>query len=110
IAENEITPGRWFLGPSGISVDRGLCGDGRGTRLAVIDNDAGDIDWLGLDAEVLIGVDSPSKRSHHAGLLIGWAVGAGRDPDNCEANGFEGVAPGASPRLYCIPLPGDVFS
>lgn len=105
------TPERWFLrGPAGVNVDRARFSRGAGTRLAVIDNDAGEAESLGLDAEVLVNVLRASRASLHASTMIGWAVGSrggGAGPERR----FMGVAPDASPRLYCIPKPGaDVLS
>lgn len=93
--------GYWFLGSAGVHVERLLCGDGAGTRLAVIDNEGGKIDACMLDALVPVGREPPDTRRHlrHAALLIAWAAGA-TDP------GFAGVAPAASPRLYCVPKLG----
>jgi len=40
-------------------------------------------------------------------MLVGWAVRARRS----DGSTFTGVAPDASPRVYCIPKPGrDVWS
>jgi hypothetical protein len=36
-------------------------------------------------------------------MLVGWAVGARRE----DGSTFRGVAPDASPRVYCIPKPND---
>ncbi len=99
--------GRWYLEENGVSVDRSLCGTGVGTRLAVIDNDAGEIERLALDAEILLDVASAPRTSCHAALLIAWAVGAFNGPEAAPERSFApGVAPNASPRLYCIPKPG----
>lgn len=101
------TPWRWFLRERGIDVDRATCGTGVGTRLAVIDNDAGSMDQVKLDAEVLVGVSTVPRTQAHAAMMLGWAVSA-LAPDGSE---FRGVAPDASPRLYCIPKPAeDVWS
>lgn len=103
------TSSRWFLGgDGGVNVDRIRFSRGAGARLAVIDNDAGEADLLDLDAEVLINVPSASRVSLHAAMMIGWAIGSrvkvqGEGDDVL----FRGVAPDASPRLYCMPKPGD---
>jgi hypothetical protein len=99
------TAGRWFLrdGPGGLGVDRAVCGTGHGTRLAVIDDDAADLENVPLDATVLVGVERAPRASGHGALLIGWAVGA-RTHDGAT---FAGVAPDASVRAYVIPRPGD---
>jgi hypothetical protein len=67
--------------------------------LAVIDNDGRDLDRIDLDAEVPVGVHAVPRAAAHAALLIGWCVGA----RSLEGTVFRGVAPDASPRLYCIP-------
>jgi hypothetical protein len=101
--------GHWFLGETGggIRVDRRVCGTGAGTRLAVIDDEIADIDHVELDQVVLVGVTRAPATTGHAALMTAWAVGsAPRDGKQ-----FAGVAPDASPRLYCIPKPGvDVVS
>jgi hypothetical protein len=93
--------GWWFLDRAGVNVDRARCGSGHGTRLAVIDHDAGQADRLALEAIVPVGCPPPSPRSlsPHGACLVGWAVGA-------PGARFAGIAPDASPRLYCIPRPG----
>jgi hypothetical protein len=107
--EDPRTPGRWFLGDDGVAVDRAVCGTGAGTRLAVIDNDAGSTDRLQLDAEVLVGVSEAPRGSQHGALLAAWAAGA--YPDGKPSRFVAGVAPSASVRLYVIPKPGsDVFT
>jgi hypothetical protein len=104
--DEPATRGRWYLGAreGGIDVDRTICGTGAGTRLAVIDNDAADAEWLDLDAEVLVGVARPPRWQLHGTLMVAWAVGC---PGGGGAAAFRGVAPDASPRLYQIPKPGD---
>jgi hypothetical protein len=88
-------------------VNRLACGTGAGTRLAIIDNDARDLEKIDVDAEVPVGVGTIPRAASHAALLLGWAVGAAR-PDGSR---FRGVAPDASPRFYCIPKSNDeVFS
>jgi hypothetical protein len=93
------TPGTWFLRDveGGVAVDRTLGRRGRGTRLAVIDDDAMNVDHLELDAEVLVGLDQAPRHGMHGPLMAAWAVGS---------RGFEGVAPQASVRLYLMPKPG----
>jgi hypothetical protein len=93
------TPWRWFLRSEGVNVERTCCGTGAGTRLAVIDNDGKELDKIELDAEVLVAGDTIPRAGAHAGLLLGWAVGA----RSSEGTRFRGIAPDASPRLYCIP-------
>jgi hypothetical protein len=96
--------GRWFLreADGGVAVDRAACGVGKKTRLAVIDDDAAEADSLRLDALVPIGIATAPQATSHGALMVAWAVGC---------RGFQGVAPGSSPRLYCIPKPGlDVLS
>lgn len=102
-APEPATPWRWFLRERGIDVVRGCCGTGAGTRLAVIDNDGRDLELVKLDAEVLVGVEHVPRAQSHAALMLGWTVGA-KTPDGGQ---FRGVAPDASPRLYCIPKPGE---
>ncbi len=97
------TPGGWFLGPLGANVDRDVCGTGAGTRLAVIDNDAREIDSLDLESQVLIGVHRVPRASSHGALAVGWAVGTA---PRQSGKRFFGVAPDASARLYCVPKPG----
>ncbi len=98
------TEGDWFLGHDGggMRVDRRVCGTGSGTRLAVIDHDAADLEQVDLDDVVLVGMDRASEASGHAALMAAWATSA-RRPDGTR---FVGVAPDASPRLYVIPKPG----
>jgi hypothetical protein len=106
---DDWSEGRWFLRdePGGLGVDRAVCGTGRGTRLAVIDEDAADLENVNVDATVLVGVDEAPRASGHAALLIGWAVGARTH----EGTTFSGVAPDASVRAYIIPRAGnDVVS
>ena len=106
--DESATPGRWFMGASGIDVYRPICGTGAGTRLAVIDNDAGEVGNLDLDNQIPVGVDRIPRGSSHAAQLVSWAVRTGHDG---RFPGFIGVAPDASPRLYSIPKPGnDVLS
>jgi hypothetical protein len=95
--------GRWFLGANGVRVERAVCGTGRGTRLAVVDDDAADLDRLELERLVLVGVSHAPAASGHGALMVGWAVGARR----ADETPFVGVAPDASVRLYCIPKPGE---
>jgi hypothetical protein len=103
----EDTPWRWFLRSRGVDVNRAHCGTGAGTRLAVIDNDGLDLDHVGLEAEVPVGVRTIPRSHSHAALMLGWAIGARRT----DGQPFRGVAPDASPRLYCIPKPGaDVWT
>jgi hypothetical protein len=93
---------RWFAERDGLNIDRRACGTGAGTRLGVIDNDAGAADALGLDAVVPILREEPDRSSYarHGASLGAWAVGA-------VSPAFEGVAPRASIRLYAIPKPGN---
>lgn len=103
-AAGRARAGQWFLGEAGIAVDRAVCGTGAGTRLAVIDNDAGSADRLELDACELVGVQVVPRGSRHGANLSAWAVGT-RD------GAFSGVAPDASLRHFYIPKPGaDVLS
>jgi hypothetical protein len=94
--------GRWFLGSSGVSLERDVCGTGAGTRLAVVDDDSADVELLELDAVVKVGVERVPAASAHAALMVGWSVGARRS----DGTRFVGVAPDASPRLYGIPKAG----
>jgi hypothetical protein len=96
--------GQWFLGDSGggVRVDRRICGTGAGTRLAVIDDDAADLDQVDLDHQVMVGTARPSSSSGHGALMVAWAASA-RRPDGTR---FLGVAPDASCRAYVIPKPG----
>jgi len=94
--------GRWFLGPRGVSLERDVCGTGAGTRLAVVDDDTADFESLELDAVIKVGVERMPAASAHAALMVGWSVGAHR----ADGTRFVGVAPDASPRLYCIPKAG----
>jgi hypothetical protein len=103
IGEEPQTAWRWFMGPNGADVSRPLCGTGAGTRLAIIDNDGRDLDRSDLDGEVMVGVRTIPRAGAHASLLVGWAVGSRADNGRL----FRGVAPDASPRLYCIPKAGD---
>jgi hypothetical protein len=94
--------GQWFLGDSGgVSVDRQVCGTAAGTRLAVIEDDAADLDQVDLDERVPIGLSRVPTVSGHAGLMVGWATSA-RRPDG---ERFIGIAPDASVRVYLIPKP-----
>lgn len=94
--------GRWFLGETGIALDRAACGTGAGARLAVIDDDAGEVESLDLDAQIAIGVEHVPLGSRHAALLTAWAVGS---------ESFVGVAPDATVRHYYVPKPeNDVFA
>jgi hypothetical protein len=93
----------WFLGDEGLAVDRRWCGGGAGTRLAVIDDDAGLVERLDLDAEVPVGVSTLPRGSHHGACMVAWAVSTAR---SASGQRFVGVAPDSAPRLYCIPLAG----
>jgi len=100
--------GDWFLGGGGgIHLDRRVCGTGSGMRLAVIDDETGDLDRVELESMVTVGVREAPATSGHAALMVGWAMGALRPG----GQRFVGVAPDASVRVYCIPKPGsDVVS
>ncbi len=96
--------GDWFLGGgAGVHVDRGICGTGSGTRLAVIDDETADLEQIELERVIHVGVDQAPATSGHAALMVGWAVGAVRPG----GERFVGVAPDASVRVYCIPKPGE---
>jgi hypothetical protein len=100
----DTTPakGDWFLGSTGVNVDRRVCGTGAGTRLAVIDDEIADIERVELDALVRVNVDELPATSGHAAMMVGWAANAARS----DQGRFVGVAPDASVRVYCIPKPG----
>ena len=87
-----------------------MCGTGAGTRLGVIDNDAGDIGRLDLDNHIAVGVEQVTAGSSHAAQLVAWAVRAVRVDGPDGDKGFIGVAPDASPRLYSIPKPATLLS
>ena len=111
VLQETASAGRWFVDSCGVGVDRRACGTGAGTRLAVIDNDAGEVSRLDLDNHILVGTDHVPGGSSHAALLVAWAVRAVGGPGKNGGGDFIGVAPDASPRLYSIPKPGnDVFS
>jgi hypothetical protein len=98
--------GRWFVDEGGVEVHRPACGTGAGTRLAVIDNDAGEVDKLDLENHIPVGVERVPSGSSHAAQLVAWAVRSASVKQPSAAAGFIGVAPDASPRLYSIPKPG----
>lgn len=111
VLDEEASAGRWFVGENGVEVHRSVCGTGAGTRLAAIDNDAGEVSRLDLDNHIPVGVDHVPRGSSHAAQLVAWAVRAIGAEGARRAGGFIGIAPDASPRLYSIPKPGhDVFS
>jgi hypothetical protein len=97
--------GQWFLGDEGggVRIDRRICGTGAGTRLAVIDDDAADLDRVDLEDQVNVGTAHPSASSGHGALMVGWATGA----RHSDGGRFSGVAPDATCRAYVIPKPGD---
>lgn len=96
----------WFLTrESGVDVDRTICGAGRGTRLAVIDDEARDAELLDLDAEVLIGLGAAPRGSTHGAAMAAWAIGSRGDAEQ-GVPPYAGVAPDAACRLYVIPRPG----
>jgi hypothetical protein len=96
--------GQWFLGAEGggVRIDRRVCGTGAGTRLAVIDDDAADLDQVDLDELVNVGTPRASASSGHGALMVAWAASA-RRPDGTR---FLGIAPDTSCRVYAIPKPG----
>jgi hypothetical protein len=107
------SPGRWFLRSEecGVSVDRRTCGLGAGCRLAVVDDDVSDPNLLDLESLILVDRDHrPAGLGIHGCLLVGWAVGTTRTRDD-PSFPFRGIAPAASPRIYCVPFAGtDVLS
>jgi hypothetical protein len=111
VAELRRSDAFWFLheGEQGAGVnvihDGRHVHDGRGTRLAVIDDDGESAAELALDAEIPVGITQVPRSHSHGPQMVAWAVGArGARP-------MAGVAPAASPRLYVIPKPGtDVLS
>jgi hypothetical protein len=111
VIHEKASEGRWFVAERGVGVDRQACGTGAGTRLAVIDNDAGEVERLDLDDHVLVGVEVVPRGSSHAAQLVAWAVRAVNAEGGTSGDDFIGIAPDASPRLYSIPKPGsDVFT
>jgi len=91
---------------TGIAVNRHHFG-GAGTRLAVLDDDAAGASELDLDAEVLVNVQAAPRSSLHGATMIALAVGTRQGPRAEQRwEPFYGVAPHASPRLYCMPKPG----
>ncbi|HKQ69590.1 MAG TPA: S8 family serine peptidase [Polyangiaceae bacterium] len=106
------TPGRWFLrAESGIAVDRAHFGSGQGTRLAVIDDEADGTAELDLDAEVLVHLEQAPRATLHGATMVALAVGTRQDErPGRRWQSFRGVAPHASPRLYCIPKPSEDLS
>jgi hypothetical protein len=100
------SPGRWFLrAASGVAVDRNHLGAGSGTRLAVIDDEAGGVEGVTLDQEQLVNLAEPPRSNFHGTTMVALAVGT--TPTVSCREPFQGVAPSASPRLYCIPKPID---
>jgi hypothetical protein len=99
--------GFWYLHETegGVAIDRTHCGSGSNTRLAVIDYDTAEIEQIALDALVHISPDAEVRGYAHGALMLGWAAA-------CRAeNGYRGVAPSTSPRLYRISKPGkEVFT
>jgi hypothetical protein len=69
----------------------------------VIDDDAGLVERLDLDAEVPVGVTTLPRRTHHGACMVAWAVSTAPSA-NCQR--FTGVAPDSAPRLYAIPVAG----
>jgi hypothetical protein len=111
VLDEAASAGRWFVDQGGVEVHRPVCGAGAGTRLAAIDNDAGEVGRLDLDDHIPVGVDHVPGGSSHAAQLVAWAVRAVRVGGPDGDSGFIGIAPDASPRLYSIPKPGnDVLS
>jgi hypothetical protein len=109
VAPGPASEGQWFLGDEGggVRVDRRVCGTGAGTRLAVVDDDAADLDQVDLEDRVHVGTARASSTSGHGALMVAWATSA-RRPDGTR---FVGIAPDASVRLYAVPKPGvDVVS
>jgi hypothetical protein len=108
VAELRDTDAFWFLqSRAGVNVvERGRhVHDGRGMRLAVIDDDGESAEELALDDEIPVGIEAVPRSHSHGPQMVAWAVGA-RGP-----RPMAGVAPAASPRLYVIPKPGvDVLS
>ena len=108
VAELRTSEAFWFLEEAaGVNVvqDGRHVHDGRGTRLAVIDDDGESAGELALDAEIAVGIAQVPRSHSHGPQMVAWAVGA-RGP-----RPMAGVAPAASPRLYVIPKPGtDVLS
>ena len=97
--EDPPTEGRWFLreGDGGIALKRAICKTGAGMRLAVIDDGEVDHDKIDLEPEILVGLDEPARGTLHPSLMVAWAS---------RSRTFDGVAPDASTRLYCVPKPG----
>ena len=96
--------GYWFLrSEAGLAVDRTHFGAGSGTRLAVIDDDAAGVADLDLQEEVLINLEVAPRFTLHGAAMVALAVGTG----SSSTGEFQGVAPYASPRMYCIPKPDD---
>jgi hypothetical protein len=111
LLDEENSAGRWFVAQNGVALHRLACGTGAGTRLAVIDNDGGDVDRLDLDDHIPVAVDHVPSGSSHAAQLVAWAVRAVGRPPHEGGPDFIGIAPDASPRIYSIPKPGgDVWS
>ncbi len=111
ILSEESSAGRWFVERDGVEVQRPACGTGAGSRLAVIDNDAGEVGRLDLDDHIPVGVEHVPAGSSHAAQLVAWAVRAVAVAGQSSGRGFVGIAPDASPRMYSIPKPGnDVLS
>lgn len=109
VGDDPTDEGRWFL-REGIALDRARCGTGAGTRLAVVDEDLACAEHLDLDATPFVGVDDVPRASFHGALMVGWAVGTKSTEDDPRF-AFRGVAPDASPRIYCVPKAGiDVVS
>jgi hypothetical protein len=77
--------------------------------LAVIDDEAAGAEALELDRELLVNINEAPRNNLHGATMVALAVGT--SPHGARGEVFQGVAPLASPRLYCIPKPGeDVLS
>jgi hypothetical protein len=97
----EVRDGDWFRGPLGANVDRTYCGGGGGTRIAVIDDDAADLERVQVAQAVPVGVSTIAQTLSHGTRMVAWATGAITE----EGARFEGIAPASHVSLYCIPKP-----
>jgi hypothetical protein len=71
----------------------------------VIDDEAAGVEGIDLDQEQLVNLTEAPRSNYHGTTMVALAVGT-TATQSCKEP-FQGVAPCASPRLYCIPKPID---